>query len=205
MEPVQKKRKYDVTIPQDVATIPQDVATIPRGVATLSVKQPAAALILYRGKNVENRSHGSIFAKNGRIFQNGAQWILIHAGKARQKPEPMLSDAILTTLQFKDTAAAMEGVDQETGAVVGAALISAQQRPEEPCQSIWASDGEYHIIIEDVIAFSTPQAFKGRLGLFPIDWNILSDSIQSELQHVKDAFMNRTFPKPKLVQTSQNE
>lgn len=169
-----------------------------KGMATLSIRQPAASLILYRGKDVENRNHGRIFAKNGKTFQDdGPKWILIHAGQSRQKGEQKLSHDILQSLGFKDTSAVLEGIDQTRGSIVGAALISAQLRPTDLCESMWASEREYHIIIDTVIAFSKPQPFKGRLGLFPVAWNTLSYDIQKELQHVKDAFVMRLFPKPK--------
>ena len=172
--------------------------TTTKGMATLSIKQPAAALILYRGKDVENRNHGRIFAKNGKTFQDdGPKWILIHTGQSRQKGEQKLSHDILQSLGFKYTLAVLEGIDQTRGSIVGAALISAQLRPTDICESMWASEREYHIIIDTVIAFSKPQPFKGRLGLFPVAWNILSSDIQKELQHIKDAFVMRLFPKPK--------
>ena len=101
------------------------------------------------------------------------------------------------SLGFKDTSAVLEGIDQTRGSIVGAALISAQLRPTDLCESMWASEREYHIIIDTVIAFSKPQPFKRRLGLFPVAWNILSGDIQKELQHIKDAFVMRLFPKPK--------
>ena len=172
--------------------------TTTKGMATLSIKQPAAALILYRGKDVENRNHGRIFAKNGKTFQDdGPKWILIHTGQSRQKGEQKLSHDILQSLGFKDTLAVLEGIDRTRGSIVGAGLISAQLRPTDLCESMWASEREYHIIIDTVIAFSKPQPFKGRLGLFPVAWNILSGDIQKELQHIKDAFVMRLFPKPK--------
>ena len=59
-----------------------------------------------------------------------------------------LSVAQLQSIGVEDTAAALVGLDQTTGAIVGAMLVSAQLRPGETCHSVWASEGKYHIIIE---------------------------------------------------------
>lgn len=164
------------------------------GLATLSIKQPAAALILYRGKDVENRTQ-SKFKGGGQEFNSQSQWVLIQTGKLRQTPEPTLSVAQLkaasTVTQFMDTAAAMAGLDQTTGSIVGAMLVSEQRPANQPCESVWASDNEVNILIEKTIAFTCPQKCKGALCLFPIRWENLNKTIQQELQEVKERFIMR--------------
>jgi len=166
------------------------------GLATLSIKQPAAALILYRGKNIENRSQ-SKFKGGGEEFNAHSRWVLIQTGQKRQKPEPTLSTAQLNAAstfqkkEFVDTMDAMKGLDQTTGSIVGAMLVSEQRPSTEPCDSVWASDNEVHIMIEKTIAFTRPQKCKGALCLFPIRWETLNKTIQEELDDIKDQFIMR--------------
>jgi len=167
-----------------------------RGLATLSIKQPAAALILYRGKDVENRSQ-SKFKGGGEEFNAQSRWVLIQTGQTRQKPEPTLSTAQLNAAstfqnkEFENTVDAMKGLDQTTGSIVGAMLVSEQRPSTEPCASAWASDNEVHIMIEKTIAFTQPQKCKGALCLFPIQWETLNKTIQHELDDIKDQFIMR--------------
>jgi len=70
-------------------------------VGAISIRQPAAAFILHRGKDIENRSHPSLFKGNGEIFSDKPRWVLVHAGQARQKPEPTLSREILKKLGYE--------------------------------------------------------------------------------------------------------
>lgn len=169
-----------------------------RGLATLSIKQPAAALILYRGKNIENRSQ-SKFKGGGEEFNAQSHWVLIQTGQTRQKPEPTLSTAQLNAAstfqkkEFVDTMDAMKGLDQTTGSIVGAMLVSEQRPSTEPCDSVWASDNEVHIMIEKTIAFTQPQKCKGALCLFPIQWETLNKTIQEELDEIKDQFIMRNL------------
>ena len=180
-EPPKKKRKCHLT-----------------GLATLSIKQPAAALILYRGKNVENRSQ-SKFKGGGKEFNAQSRWVLIQTGQTRQKPEPTLSTLQLNAAstfqkkEFEDTIDAMKGLDQTTGSIVGAMLVSEQRPSTEPCDSVWASDNEVHIMIEKTIAFTQPQKCKGALCLFPIPWETLNKTIQYELDEIKDQFIMRNI------------
>lgn len=166
------------------------------GLATLSIKQPAAALILYRGKNVENRTK-SKFKGGGQEFNEQSRWVLIQTGQSRQKPEPVLSTAQLKAasafknIEFVDTVDTMMGLDQTTGSIVGAMLVSEQRPSNEPCESAWASDNEVHIMIEKTIAFTQPQKCKGALSLFPIMWENLNKTIQQELNGIKDQFITR--------------
>jgi len=166
------------------------------GFATLSIKQPAAALILYRGKNIENRSQ-SKFKGGGEEFNAHSRWVLIHTGQTRQKPEPILSTVQLNAAStfknknFVDTMDAMKGLDQTTGSIVGAMLVSEQRPSTEPCVSVWASENEVHIMIEKTIAFTQPQKCKGALCLFPIQWETLNKIIQEELYDIKDQFIMR--------------
>lgn len=172
------------------------------GLATLSIKQPAAALILYRGKNVENRSQ-SKFKGGGHEFETRPHWVLIQTGQSRQKPEPTLTRAQLKAastfqnMEFADTTAAMAGVAQPTGAIVGAMLVSEQRPATEPCESVWASENEVHILIEKTIAFTQPQKCKGALCLFPILWENLNKTIQQELNEVQEHFIMRPIRPPK--------
>ena len=172
------------------------------GLATLSIKQPAAALILYRGKNVENRSQ-SKFKGGGQEFETQSHWVLIQTGQSRQKPEPTLSVAQLKAastfqnMEFADTTAAMAGVAHPTGVIVGAMLVSEQRAATEPCESVWASENEVHIMIEKTIAFTHPQKCKGALCLFPILWENLNKTIQQELNEVKEHFIMRRPPNVK--------
>ena len=166
------------------------------GLAVLSIKQPAAALILYRGKNIENRTQ-SKFKGGGQEFKTQSHWVLIQTGQSRQKPEPTLSVAQLkaaSTFQnreFANTIAAMDGLDQTTGSIVGAMLVSEQRPANQPCESVWASANEVHIIIEKTIAFTQPQKCKGALCLFPILWENLNKTIQEELNDIKEQFIMR--------------
>ena len=174
-----------------------------RGLAALSIKQPAAALILYRGKNIENRTQ-SKFKGGGQEFNNQPQWVLIQTGQSRQTPEPTLSIAQLKAastfenMEFEDTIAAMSGLDQTTGSIVGAMLVSEQRPPNQPCESPWASDNKVHIMIEKTIAFTQPQKCKGALCLFPIIWENLNTTIQQELNEIKDQFIMRPMPPKKF-------
>lgn len=197
------KRPKTTEIAQFIPEIPT------KGLATLSIKQPAAALILYRGKNVENRS-SSKFRGGGQEFHQKSNWVLIQTGQSRQKPEPILSLSQLKSasnfqkIEFADTVAAMAGVDQTTGSIVGAMLVSEQRPADQPCNSVWASENENHIMIEKTIAFSCPQKCKGALCLFPVLWENLNDTIQQELEDVKDQFIMRQIPKKKIVQAPQS-
>jgi|TARA_B110000967_G_scaffold182483_1_gene200438 hypothetical protein len=172
--------------------------TTNNGLATLSIKQPAAALILYRGKNIENRSQ-SKFKGGGEEFNAQSRWVLIQTGQTRQKPEPTLSTAQLLSAstfqnkEFKDTVDVMKGLDQTTGSIVGAMLVSEQRPSTLACDSVWASDNEVHIMIEKTIAFSQPQKCKGALCLFPIRWETLNKPIQQELDEIKDQFIMRNI------------
>tara|TARA_B100000795_G_scaffold127689_1_gene95175 strand:+ start:2066 stop:2803 length:738 start_codon:yes stop_codon:yes gene_type:complete len=203
----QHRNKRYKTISGEIAHfIPEIPPKIPpKGLATLSIKQPAAALILYRGKNVENRS-GSKFRGGGQEFNKKSYWVLIQTGQLRQKPEPILSLSQLKAasnfqkIEFADTVAAMTGVDQTTGSIVGAMLVSEQRPADQPCNSVWASENENHIMIEKTIAFSSPQKCKGALCLFPVLWDNLNDTIQQELEDVKDQFIMRQIPPKKIVQ-----
>jgi len=168
------------------------------GYATLSIKQPAAALILYRGKNIENRSK-SKFKGGGVEFNTKSRWVLIQTGQTRQKPEPTLSTvqllaaSIFKNKEFVDTMDVMKGLDQTTGSIVGAMLVSEQRPPTLVCDSVWANDNEVHIMIEKTIAFSQPQKCKGALCLFPIMWETLNKTIQQELGAIKDQFIMRNI------------
>ena len=168
------------------------------GLATLSIKQPAAALILYRGKDVENRSK-SKFKGGGKEFDVQSRWVLIQTGQTRQKPEPILSTpqlnaaSIFQNKEFEDTTDVMKGVDQTTGSIVGAMLVSEQRPSTLACDSVWASNNEVHIMIEKTIAFTKPQKYKGALCLFPIPWEILNKSTQHELADIKDQFIMRNI------------
>ena len=172
--------------------------TTNNGLATLSIKQPAAALILYRGKNIENRSQ-SKFKGGGEEFDAQSYWVLIQTGQARQKPEPTLSTAQLNAAstfqnkEFVDTGDVMKGLDQTTGAIVGAMLVSEQRPATLACDSVWASDNEVHIMIQKTIAFSQPQKCKGALCLFPVQWETLNKTIQQELDEIKDQFIMRNI------------
>ena len=168
------------------------------GLATLSIKQPAAALILYRGKDVENRSK-SKFKGGGKEFDVQSRWVLIQTGQTRQKPEPILSTpqlnaaSIFQNKEFEDTTDVMKGVDQTTGSIVGAMLVSEQRPSTLACDSVWASNNEVHIMIEKTIAFTKPQKYKGALCLFPIPWETLNKSTQHELADIKDQFIMRNI------------
>ena len=165
------------------------------GLATLSIKQPAAALILYRGKNVENRSKPKFREK----FINKPQWVLIQTGQQRQK-KSMLSCAQLESasqfkkVKFVDTADVMDGVDQTTGSIVGAMLVSEQRPANKKCASAWAGDNEVHIMIKKTIAFSKPQKWKGQLCVFPVAWDQLNTTIKKQLNGIKGEFLMRGFP-----------
>ena len=165
------------------------------GLATLSIKQPAAALILYRGKNVENRSKPKFREK----FIDNPRWVLIQTGQKHQKKSILSSSQLEAASRFKkvkfvDTVAVMDGINQTTGSLVGAMMVSEQRPANKKCNSAWANDKEVHIMIKKTIAFTKPQKWKGQLCVFPVAWDQLNTTIKKQLKGVKGEFLMRRFP-----------
>ena len=118
-----------------------DVWTRKEGMKALSIKQPHADWILYKGKDVENR--------NWRLpYDMYRQRIYIHAGKC--------VDAEMTTQ------AHYEDMPGRLGAIIGEVDIVG-------CVTIHDSEwfeGPYGFILDNPAAYQTPIPVNGMLGFF---------------------------------------
>lgn len=114
----------------------------------LSVKQPWAALIIYGGKDVENRTWQTLY--RGRLLIHASR--TVEAGSLRD---------ILTSAQLESLPD--NGVPLRCGAIIGEVELADITRITS---SIWAEDGHYHWILKNPKAYDTPIFIGGSLGLW---------------------------------------
>ena len=125
----------------------------------LSVKQPAASLLVFGGKNIENRSRALVRPDKWQL----PFWVLVHASQQRIKG-PVTKNAVRQ--------AAIDAEPKEyypTGVIIGAIRISAivPLADIDPANE-WATGPICHVIDQ---SFELPEPFpyKGRLGLYNVD------------------------------------
>ncbi|MEW2078788.1 hypothetical protein AB0941_35210 [Streptomyces sp. NPDC013433] len=139
------------------------VASLPEGdwIRGISIKQPYAACILTGAKTVENRP-----------AQWRTGWVLLHAGKAIDRP----------ALRVPLIAHTVRGRDLVRGAVVGIARITdCHQDPEgAPLCSQWAHPGAWHLVLADVLELPLPVPARGQLG----PWRPSPDLVQQVFQQL---------------------
>lgn len=152
---------------------------------TLSVRQPAASLIvdgdallggLGRRKRIENRS---------RILFDEAKWqlpfcVLIHASKTRMKGGKC---GQCPNLQAQIDSIPISSMP--TAAIVGAARVTGMKKLEdlsnEDRASPWTT-GPTCLLISEATPLPDPVLHSGRLGLFPTERTVLGDRNLAALQ-----------------------
>ncbi|CAL9675166.1 hypothetical protein SUDANB176_07716 (plasmid) [Streptomyces sp. enrichment culture] len=114
----------------------------------ITIKQPHAACITAEpgAKTIENRPRA--WSWRG--------WVLLHAGKAIDRP----------ALRIPLIARTIRGRDLVTGAVIGVARITdCHQDPDSaPLCSPWAHPGAWHLVLSDVRELPLPVPAGGQLG-----------------------------------------
>ncbi|MEU6885568.1 hypothetical protein ABZ918_10220 [Streptomyces viridosporus] len=140
------------------------IAALPEGdwIRGISVKQPHAACLLAGAKTIENRPRA--WSWRG--------WVLLHAGKAIDRP----------ALRVPLIARTIRGRDLTTGAVIGVArLTGCHQDPDgsPPCTE-WAQPGAWHLEVSDVQALALPIPAPGQLG----PWRPTEDLVDQVLQQL---------------------
>ncbi|PWJ02171.1 hypothetical protein DKG34_40115 [Streptomyces sp. NWU49] len=140
------------------------IAALPEGdwIRGISVKQPHAACLLAGAKTIENRPRA--WSWRG--------WVLLHAGKAIDRP----------ALRVPLIARTIRGRELTTGAVIGVArLTGCHQDPDgsPPCTE-WAQPGAWHLEVSDVQALALPIPAPGQLG----PWRPTEDLVDQVLQQL---------------------
>ncbi|MGY1503635.1 hypothetical protein ACW4TU_44965 (plasmid) [Streptomyces sp. QTS52] len=122
------------------------IATLPEGdwIRGITIRQPWATCIL-AGKNTENRP----------VPWPWRGWVLIHAGKALERPA--LRDPLVAT--------AIRGRELHLGAVIGVARLTGCHLDLGPerCTSPWAERGTQHLVLADVQELALPVPATGAL------------------------------------------
>ena len=121
----------------------------------LSIRQPWAWLILYAGKDVENRTWGTAF--RGRIY--------IHAGQHYDQGAPgrishLLGDLALGRMMLDARLPSVRG------AIVGEVDIVDCLPPNSHYKSPWTEAGAWHWLLANLVAYDKPIPCRGRLGLW---------------------------------------
>ncbi len=128
----------------------------------LSILQPWAEVILNGWKDVENRTWRNSFRGE----------FLIHAGKRYDSDsEPFILETLIKIGRIRGSAvdeylAVMRNAPR--GAVLGTASITSCVTPLLVSGSPWAF-GPYCYLLADVVRFTTPKPYKGKLGFFNVD------------------------------------
>lgn len=131
----------------------------------LSIKQPAASLIIEGFKTVENRSISQF--KHDRLM---GKWILIHSSvSSTESPEKIR--------RYPGTYVSKIGMDLPMGHIIGIARIGGvytkDELPAEHRQ--WGNDGCACILFDVIIKLNRPIKTTGELGLWkmklPAKWN----------------------------------
>ena len=119
----------------------------------LSIKQPAASLIIEGEKSIENR--------NPRQYKDATlrgKWIMIHASKT-----PRLSDQYTTSPGLNDRF--------PRGAIIGLARIEGvytANNIQDPADRQWAHDEDACILFSDVIKLHVPVDAPGGLNTWTL-------------------------------------
>lgn len=126
----------------------------------LTIRQPWAAAIAYADKRVENRVWPTSYRGP----------VLIHAGKTIDQRSGRL------------VAAVVRGLQMERGAVLAVARITdchdgSQERT--PC-SLWAAEGQFHHLLDEVTALPLPIPWRGAQGLW-VPPTVLVDRVRDQL------------------------
>lgn len=131
-------------------------AFVARGGRALSVRQPWAWLIVWAGKDIENRRWNCSYRGP----------LLIHAAKGCTQDEYLDGVHYATRVVGKQHFAHMDipaWADMPRGCLVGVATVADCTR--RPNGSPWF-EGPYGIVLERVMPFRMPIPCKGALGLF---------------------------------------
>ena len=115
-----------------------------RPLQALSIKQPWADLILFKGKDIENRTWPLPETMKGRR-------IFVHAGKKPDLAAPLRFCGALAT-----------NPEQRTGAILGEVTIVDCVTKSD---SEWF-EGPYGFALADPVAYDTPIPCRGMLGFF---------------------------------------
>jgi len=119
----------------------------------LSVRQPWAWMIIYGGKNIENRSWNTGYRGP----------LLIHASKTVER------DAHEYLLIHGHELPALNQL--QTGGIVGMAELLAVHQPGDMCANAWHEQDQYgfHLVKRQALPF---RAYKGSLGLFEVEYSL---------------------------------
>lgn len=133
----------------------------------ISIKQPWAGLILFDGKDVENRTWSSSYRGP----------LLIHT--SRQIDRAALQNwSIATRIKWAHAALALVTTQSPffiTGAILGVCrLIDVTP----VCSSEWHEHGKIGFYVEDATAFESPIRYKGKPSLF----NVPDEVVRRELE-----------------------
>ena len=122
----------------------------------LSIQQPWADVILYHGKNIENR------VRNLRM----RGFFAIHASMLPRKKD-------FAELQ-KDFKIKLELSEVQLGAIVGIAELVAVLGPEENPKAFkkWKESGNYGYVLKNIIPLKQAIPCKGGRGIWPVDKKI---------------------------------
>ena len=126
----------------------------------LSVKQPAAQMLVRGEKNVENRSRPLIRPEKWHF----PFWVLIHAS-AKRMTTPVVNDP-----DMQQAIEAEQKADPSafpTGCIVGAVRLTGIVDSVDP-SNVWAFGPSYHMV-DAAVTFPHTVPFKGRLGFYNVD------------------------------------
>jgi hypothetical protein len=125
----------------------------------LSIKQPAASLIVDGYKTIENRSH--------RLFKHETmkgKWLMIHACKSSVESPAAIG---AYPEEYKNTIYTTPNLLCK-GKIIGVARIAGVYKKEEldDEHKVWANDGAACIYFDYVFKLPTPVEATGELGLW---------------------------------------
>lgn len=123
----------------------------------LSVQQPWADVILYHGKNVENRE------RNLRL----RGFFAIHASMLPRKKEEFLE-------LHRDFKIKIERGEVQLGAIIGVAELVDVLKPNESSKKFkkWKEPGRFGYILKNIIPLKKAIPCKGGRGIWPVDKKI---------------------------------
>ncbi|WP_306324148.1 MULTISPECIES: ASCH domain-containing protein [unclassified Streptomyces] len=126
----------------------------------LTIRQPWAAAIAHADKRVENRTWPTSYRGP----------LLIHAGKTVDQRSGRL------------VAAVVRGLQMDLGAVIAVARITGchDSSGERTLCSLWAAEGQFHHVLDEVTALPLPIPWKGAQGLW-VPPAVLVDKVRDQL------------------------
>lgn len=124
----------------------------------LSIRQPWAWLVVNGYKDIENRTWSTEF--RGRVY--------IHAGQR------MMTDDYPEQREQISSAGIVIPAKLARGAIVGEVTITGCRSSSD---SPWFC-GPYGFLLEDPVAYEHPIPYRGQLGFFAVDENLLASLSQ---------------------------